>query len=70
MIKYAVPKRTRVKITLHDILGQEVMKLVDEEKVAGFYELRFNAQNLPSGIYFYKLNAGKFTQTKKMTLMR
>lgn len=68
-ITYEVPKRTRVKITLHDILGQEVMKLVDEEKAAGNYALRLNAQSLPSGIYFYKLDAGKFTRTKKMILM-
>ncbi|MDZ7292276.1 MAG: T9SS type A sorting domain-containing protein [candidate division KSB1 bacterium] len=70
MIKYEVPKRTRVKITLLDILGQEVMKLVDEEKAAGTYELRLTAQNLSSGIYFYRLEAGKLTQTKKMILMR
>lgn len=70
MIKYEVPKNSRVKISLYDILGQEVMNLGDEEKAAGRYELRFNAQSLPSGIYFYKLDAGNFTQTKKMILMR
>lgn len=69
-VKYEVPKHTRVKITLYDILGQEVMKLVDEEKNAGQYALRLDAQALPSGIYFYRLDAGTFTQTRKMVLMR
>jgi hypothetical protein len=46
------------------------MQLVNEEKDAGKYSIRFNAANLPSGIYFYKLQAGSFVETKKMVLMK
>jgi hypothetical protein len=51
-------------------LGREVATLVNEEKPAGEYEVNFNAANLPSGIYFYQLKAGQFSETKKMILIR
>jgi hypothetical protein len=51
-------------------LGKEVMTLVNEEKPAGTYEVEFNAEGLPSGIYFYKLISGSFSQTKKMILLK
>jgi len=70
VIKFAVLKNSRVKISLYDLLGQEVLKLVDEEKPAGQYQITVTAQNLPSGIYFYRLEAGEFSQTKKMMLAR
>ncbi|MCW9066569.1 MAG: T9SS type A sorting domain-containing protein, partial [Ignavibacteriaceae bacterium] len=48
----------------------EVATLVNDEKPAGTYELNWNAANLPSGVYFYKLQAGKFVETKKMVLLK
>ena len=51
-------------------VGNEVSELINEEKQIGSYELEFNATILPSGIYFYKLRAGVFAETKKMVLMR
>ncbi|MCW9065637.1 MAG: T9SS type A sorting domain-containing protein, partial [Ignavibacteriaceae bacterium] len=51
-------------------LGREVSTLVNEEKPAGEYEVEFNGRDLPSGIYFYKLKAGKYIQTKKMILLK
>lgn len=53
-----------------DVLGNEVATLVNEQQTAGTYEVEFNASHLSSGIYFYKLTAGGFTQTKKMVLLR
>lgn len=77
-IKYSIPSVTlrqaqsdiRVALKVYDILGREVATLVNEEKPEGEYEVEFNAANLPSGIYFYQLRAGEFTETKKMVLLK
>jgi len=55
---------------VYDILGKEVATLVDETKSAGSYEVKFDASNLSSGIYFYKLQSGRYTETKKLVLMK
>ena len=59
-----------VSLRIYDVLGREVMTLVDEIREANWYEVTFDASTLPSGIYFYRLQAGKFTEVKKMLLMR
>ncbi len=59
-----------VKLIVYDILGREISILVDEHKTPGNYEIKFEAGNLPSGVYFYKLEAGSRSQTKKMALIR
>jgi hypothetical protein len=76
-IKYMIPNITlsgvegsRVQLKIYDVLGNEVATLVNEEKPAGVYEVDFNASSLSSGIYFYKLNVGSFTETKKMLLLK
>ncbi|MGQ9642809.1 MAG: T9SS type A sorting domain-containing protein, partial [Ignavibacterium sp.] len=63
------------KLKVFDVLGKEVATLVDEYKSAGSYEVEFNShsdggQNLSSGVYLYKLQAGSFVETKKMILLR
>ena len=58
------------KYIVYDILGKEVTELVNENKQAGYYEINFNASSLASGIYFYKLQAGDFVQTRKMILLK
>jgi len=69
-IRYQIPQRSFVSLVVHDVLGREVATLVNEEKSAGVFEVPFDASDLPSGIYFYKLQAGKFVQVKKFALMR
>ena len=69
-IRYSIPKRSNVVIKVYDILGKEVITLVNEEKPAGTYESTWDAANLPSGVYFYQLKAGKYVETKKMILMK
>jgi hypothetical protein len=59
-----------VQLKVYDILGNEVATLVNEEKQPGIYEVNFSASNLSSGIYFYSLNAGDFSATKKMMLVK
>jgi hypothetical protein len=69
-IKYSIPEISKVSLILFNLLGEEIVTLVNEEKVAGNYEIEFNASMLPSDIYFYRLQAGDFIQTKKMVLMK
>jgi hypothetical protein len=69
-ISFQIPISGFVKLVVYDILGEEVATLINEEKIAGSYEVDFNVRNLASGIYFYTINAGSFTSTKKMILMK
>jgi hypothetical protein len=68
-INYSIPQSGLVSLKVYDVLGKEVATLVNEEKTAGSYEVEFNALQLSSGIYFYKLQAGSFVETKKMILI-
>jgi len=69
-IGFRISDRGFVTLKIYDILGNEIATLVNEEKPAGEYEVEFNGNNLPSGIYFYQLQAGSFVKTKKMILMK
>jgi hypothetical protein len=70
MINFSVPKEDFVTLNVYNSIGQKVATLVNESKSAGTYQVDFNAANLSSGIYFYKITAGSFTETKKMILMK
>ena len=70
VISYQLPVGSEVTLKVYDILGNEVATLVDEFKPVGRYEIEFNASALPSGVYFYKLQAGSFIETKKMLLLK
>jgi N-acetylneuraminic acid mutarotase len=69
-IKYQLPVQSFVTLKVYDVLGNEIAILVNEEKPVGSYEIDFKASSLPSGIYFYKLQAGSFLQIKKMVLLK
>ncbi len=69
-IEFFLPNPGLVKIKIYDLIGQEVATLLDEEKMSGYHRVTFNASNLASGIYFYRLQAGSFIQTRKMTLLK
>lgn len=69
-IRYSLPKSGSTKIYLYDILGREIIKLVDEHKEIGSYEIEFNAANLSNGIYFYRIISGNYSETKKMVLLK
>jgi len=70
IIEYGLPKNSRVKIIVFDMLGREVQTLVDEERSSGNYKIEFNANRLSGGVYFYQLQTSEFTQTKKFILMK
>lgn len=69
-IKYFIPQTSIVNISIYDILGREVTKLVNEEKLPGNYEVNFSGSNLSSGVYLYRMQAGSFSQTKKLILIK
>jgi hypothetical protein len=69
-ISFSIPQSQNVELKVFDLLGNEVANIVDEEKPVGRYEVKFNAENLSSGIYYYRLKAGGFVQTKKLILMK
>jgi len=69
-IKYQIQVGGFVSLKVYDVLGKEVATLVNGEKSAGSYEIEFDASKLSSGVYFYNLRSGDFTQTNKMVLMK
>jgi hypothetical protein len=69
-IQYQLPELSKVKLTVYDMLGREIKTLVNEEKPAGSYEVKFDGTGLPSGIYFYRIETGKFSDTKKFILLK
>jgi Secretion system C-terminal sorting domain len=70
VISYSLPSTSSVKLIVYNTLGQKVRTLVSEYKNAGNYTINFDAADLTSGIYFYKLEAGQFSQIKKMILLK
>jgi len=69
-INYSIPESGIVKLAIYNMLGEEVDVLVDGMVEAGFYEVSFDASNLPSGAYFYRLQSDKLNQVKKMLLLK
>jgi hypothetical protein len=69
-IKYELPGFSMVRLSVFDILGREVSVLANDRENAGLYEVKFDAAGLSSGVYFYKLTAGQFVQTRKMTVVK
>jgi hypothetical protein len=69
-IRYAIAQTSFTTLKVYSITGKEVATLINEEKTPGVYEVNFDGKNLASGIYFYKLQAGNFTDVKEMVLLK
>lgn len=69
-IKYSLPQDAQVKLSVYNVLGQEVLNLVNGMQEAGYHSVQFNASNFPSGVYFYRIEAGQFNALKKMMLVK
>ena len=69
-LRYSIPEEAFTTLKIYNSLGREVTTLVNETKPAGIYDVAFSATDLASGIYYYTLQAGSFTETKKMILMK
>jgi hypothetical protein len=70
MIRYGLPNGSHVTMTVYNTLGQQVAQLVNGEMEAGFHEVKFDAAGLSSGVYFYRLQAGAYMETKALLLVR
>jgi hypothetical protein len=69
-ISYSLPVASQVELAVYNSLGENVKQLLNETKEAGHYSVELNAESLPSGVYFYRLQAGDFVQVKKMMLLK
>ena len=69
-IQFSIPRAGNVRLVVYDQLGREIKTLVDDNLSAGIYEYSFQSNNLPSGVYFYELNAGDHRETKRMVLIK
>lgn len=69
-ISFSLPQQSFVTLKVYNVLGEEVANLVSEERPAGSHKIEWNADGLPSGVYYYQLSAGGIIQTRKMVLLR
>lgn len=69
-ISFIVPMRIHIRLTVYDLIGREIACLVNEELESGNHHIKFDAANLTSGIYYYRLSAGRYAETKKMLLIK
>ena len=70
IISYSIPVAGMVTLKIYDVLGRELQTLVSEYQISNSYTIDFNASELPSGIYFYKIFSGNYSETKKMLLIK
>jgi hypothetical protein len=69
-IRYGLPQRSMVNLTIFNALGQQVRQLLSQEQAAGYHEVKFDGSGVASGVYFYRIRAGSFVETKKFLLLR
>ncbi len=68
--EFDLPKKSHMSLGIFNILGERIATLLDETRQAGFYSEQFDATGLASGLYFYRLHAGEFVDTKKLLLLK
>jgi hypothetical protein len=69
-IEFALPQQGKVSLVVYDILGRAVAQLVNKDLSAGYHKVNFNASQLASGVYFYRIEAGDFVSVKKLMLLK
>jgi hypothetical protein len=69
-ISYQLPQADYVTLKVYNMVGKEVVTLINEEKPAGYYQVNFSSSDMPSGIYFYELKAGSYSEVRKMLLLK
>ena len=70
VIRYSLSENQNTSLKIYDVLGNEVVSLVNEKQNSGSYNIEFDGTNLPSGIYFYKITSGKYSAVKRMVLIK
>jgi hypothetical protein len=69
-IEFSLPQRERIQLDIYNLLGEHIVTVADQTLPAGKHTWQFDARHLPSGLYFYRIRSGKFTETKKMVLLK
>jgi hypothetical protein len=69
-ITYSLPKASFVELKIYNLMGREIATLVSEKQMAGKYQLEFNGESFPSGVYFYKLETPQYVETKRLLILR
>jgi hypothetical protein len=69
-IEFEIPRPSRVRLIVYDLLGKEVVRLVDSEMAAIRASIRFDASGIPSGVYFYRLTADGYSRTRKLIVLK
>ncbi len=69
-IRFGLPERSRVRLIVYNALGEQVAQLIDGDREAGYHAVSFNAAGLASGVYFYRITAGTFVDTKRLLFIR
>ena len=69
-IKFGLPEDAKVQIKIYNVLGELITELVSQEMEAGYHGIQFKARNYVSGVYFYRIETGKFNAVKKMLILR
>ena len=69
-ISFSLPSKSFVSLKIFDVIGNEIATIVNQELSAGNYTKQWNAENMSSGVYYYQLKAGNFSETKKLVLLR
>ena len=70
LISFSIPNDEFVSLRIYDVLGREVAQIINERRSAGTYQVEFNGTALNSGVYYYTLTAGSYTETKKMMMVK
>ena len=70
VIEYSLPRASKVSLVIYNLRGEEVIRILDENQPAGFHQVTWNASDVVSGIYFYRLQVGDYIETKKMVLLK
>jgi hypothetical protein len=70
VVSFQLPMASEVRLVVYDLLGREVAVVANERRTAGSHEVRFDGSGLSTGVYFYRLTAGKYTETRKMILVK
>jgi flagellar hook assembly protein FlgD len=69
-ITFGLPQRAQVRVTVYNTLGEAMSELVNGDMEAGYHEVQFDGKNLSSGVYFYRMQAGSYVETKKLILTK
>jgi hypothetical protein len=70
VIRFELPTPTQVRLSVYDLMGREVSVLVNQRRDAGVHQVQFDGSNFASGVYFYRIEAGSFLQTRKLLILR